>query len=104
MNKHVYQHLVKAKLFVDRNFSDRISLTQLAQQAHLSKFHFSRLFKSVYRQTPNRYLMSVRLRRARQLLKQGYATLEACQAVGYESPGTFKTLFKKQIGQTPLAY
>ena len=101
----VYKKIVTAKLYIDDSFRDPIDLDTLASQACLSRFHFHRLFVRIYRVTPHQYLTRKRLEQARRSLasKQGTVT-EICNEVGFESLGSFSTLFKKEIGHPPANY
>ena len=96
--------MVQAKLFIDNNFADNIDLDNIADEAHFSKFHFTRLFKQVYGKTPHQYLTSVRLDKAKQLLTQGFAVSEVCVSVGFESLGSFSNLFKATVGISPITF
>lgn len=55
--------------FMHANLHDDISLVEIAAAAHLSRFHFLRLFQAVNRQTPVAYLRELRARRALALLR-----------------------------------
>lgn len=101
---HLYQRIVAAKVFIDQHYHDPIALTDISQQALLSRFHFHRLFRIVYKQTPHRYLIRKRLERARDLLAKNKPVTEVCNEVGFESLGSFSILFKKEIGFAPQYY
>jgi AraC-like DNA-binding protein len=102
--QYLYRQIVAAKLFIDDNFSDRIDLKSMADEACFSKFHFNRLFKEIYFNTPNQYLTKVRISRAKQLLETEMTVRDVCFAIGFESVSTFKGLFKKLQHQTPSGY
>ncbi|SDL97416.1 AraC-type DNA-binding protein [Catalinimonas alkaloidigena] len=91
----------RAKQFMERQFSERILLDALCREAFLSKFHFLRLFKRLYGQTPYQYLTSVRIQQAKLRLRQGQPARAVCFAVGFDSVGSFTTLFRKMTGTTP---
>jgi AraC-like DNA-binding protein len=101
---YLYRRLVQAKLFIDRHYAERIDLHNIANEAYFSKFHFIRLFKSTYRQTPHHYLRQVRIDKAKGLLTQGVSVAEACYAVGFESVTSFAGLFKQLVGATPTEF
>jgi AraC-like DNA-binding protein len=101
---YLYKRIVKAKLFIDERYSDNIDLDNISDQAHFSKFHFIRLFKSIYGSTPNNYLIKVRMDKAKILLSEGYSVLETCMMVGFDSPTSFTGMFKKIAGQTPSMF
>lgn len=100
----LYRRLVQAKLFIDNHYAENIDVTNIADEAYFSRFHFSRQFKSIYHKTPHQYLIQVRLEKAKELLKEGKPVTSVCYAVGFESLGSFSSLFKRLHGITPSAY
>lgn len=101
---YLYQQVILAKKFIDTHFAEDINLAQIAGKAFFSKFHFIRLFKTIYTQTPHQYLTSVRINNAKQLLKAGKKVEEVCYLVGFTSIGSFKVLFKRHTKRTPVFY
>ena len=101
---YLYQRIVKAKLFIDEHYAEHINLSNISDQAHFSKFHFIRLFKSIYGSTPNNYLIRIRMENAKILLTKGNSVLATCILVGFDSPTSFARMFKKNTGQTPSAF
>ena len=99
-----YQQIVAAKIFIDENFCEAIDLEQISRQAFLSRFHFHRLFREVYKRTPHQYLTQKRLEKARDLLSENKPVTDVCNEVGFESIGSFSILFKKEIGFAPQYY
>ena len=101
----VYRKIVSAKLYIDSNFTEAIDLDRLSREACLSRFHFHRLFTRIYRVTPHQYLTRKRIEQARKCLAGNDLTItEICNEVGFESIGSFSTLFKKEIGHAPTHY
>jgi AraC-like DNA-binding protein len=100
----LYRRIVQAKLFIDSNYAERIDAGEIADEACYSKFHFIRTFKSIYGRTPHQYLTHVRIERAKALLEQEVSVTEACFAVGFDSLGSFTSLFKRRAGVTPSEY
>jgi AraC-like DNA-binding protein len=101
---YLYKRIVKAKLFIDNHYSDNIDLDNISDQAHFSKFHFIRLFKSLYGSTPNNYLIKIRMEKAKIFLAKGHSVLETSIMVGFDSPTSFSGMFKKLSGLTPSAF
>lgn len=99
------RHLVRAKDFVDANYSDAISVEQLAAAAGLSRAHFSREFKRAFGESPSEYLLSRRLERAATLLRDtDWPVNEICLSVGLASVGSFTSSFSRTYGKSPTAY
>ncbi len=101
---YLYRRIVQAKLFIDTHYSEPIDLSNIADEAYFSKFHFIRLFASIYGRTPHQYLKYVRIQNAKLLLKKGHIVSEACYAVGFESVSSFSGLFHKSEGISPSKY
>jgi AraC-like DNA-binding protein len=101
---YLYRRLVQAKIFIDAHFDQAINLNSIADEAYFSKFHFIRSFRKIYQQTPHQYLTQVRLENAKRLLQSAIPVTQACYACGFESVGSFTTLFKKKTGFTPAEY
>jgi AraC-like DNA-binding protein len=101
---YLYQRIVQAKLFIDSNYSHKIDLDNISDEAYFSKFHFIRLFKKIYGKTPHQYLTFVRIEKATQLLRTGKPVSEVCHAVGFESLSSFGSLYKRIVGVTPSEF
>lgn len=101
---YLYKRIVQAKLFIDKNYASKVDVTNISEQAHFSKFHFIRLFKKIYAQTPHQYLTRVRIEKAIQLLRAERPVSEVCYAVGFDSLSSFGRLFKRVAGITPSAF
>ena len=101
---YLYKRIVQAKLYIDRHYQQSIDLDNIAGEACFSKFHFTRLFKTVYGTTPHQYLTLQRVEKAKVLLQQNVPVATVCFAVGFSSVSSFTALFKKTAGITPAAY
>ncbi len=99
------RHLMRAKDLMDARYRDRLDVTRLARAAHLSPAHFSREFRKTFGETPHQYLLTRRLERAAELLRntdRSVATI--CMDVGLRSVGSFTTSFGRAYGMTPTVY
>jgi AraC-like DNA-binding protein len=101
---YLYRRLVQAKLFIDAHYAEPIDLDDIADEAAFSKFHFIKQFKQIYGKTPHQYLIGVRVEKAMALLNEGLPVTEVCYSVGFESLGSFSSLFKRVMGMTPSSY
>ena len=63
-----------------------------------------RLFKKYYGQTPRQYLIDKRIHKSKEHLINGMTVTETCFAVGFESLGSFSTLFKTKTGKSPTEF
>jgi AraC-like DNA-binding protein len=99
------RHLLRAKDLVDARYHDPLDVPDLARAAHLSTAHFSREFRRAFGETPYQYLLTRRLERAAELLRNtDYSVAEICLAVGLRSIGSFTTSFGRAFGLSPTAY
>ena len=101
---YLYRRIVQAKLFIDKFYSEKIDLDNISDEAYFSKFHFIRLFKSIYGKTPHQYLRTVRIEKAQQLFQQNKSVTEVCFLVGFDSVTTFSGLFTRVVKKTPSQY
>lgn len=105
LSTDIYQRIVAAKVYIDDNYHEQIDLGEISQKACLSKFHFHRLFTSIYKKTPHQYLTQTRLEAAKVLLaKEGISITDVCNTIGFESLSSFSNLFRKQSGYSPQYY
>ncbi|MBV8857915.1 MAG: helix-turn-helix transcriptional regulator [Acidobacteria bacterium] len=82
-----------------------LALEEIARAAHLSPFHFARLFKKLTGATPHAYLASLRAARAQTLLAEtDLPVTEVGARVGYMSSSHFARAFRQATGLSPRAY
>jgi AraC family transcriptional regulator len=87
------------------NLADEITIDDMARTAMFSKFHFSRLFRSVTGLSPGRFLSAVRLQAAKwMLISTAMSVTEICFRTGYNSVGTFSSRFATLVGVPPTVY
>lgn len=99
------RRLARARALLDTCYAQPLDLEAVARQAHFSRYHFIRLFRRAFGQTPHQYLMRRRIERAKTLLAAGQLTVtEVCLEVGFQSLGSFSTLFTRLVGQSPQRY
>ena len=104
LTNDLYQRIAAAKVYIDENYHEQIDLEVISKKAFLSRFHFHRLFRQVYKRTPHQYITQKRLDKAKDLLAENKLVNDVCNEVGFESIGSFSTLFKKEIGFAPTYY
>lgn len=105
LTMRAHHHLEPILCYIDEHLDQPLSVEELAQRAYLSRFHFIRQFQRVVHQTPHQYVMNRRLQRAKELLANSdMPVTEICLAVGFESLGSFSTLFRNVVGWPPSVY
>lgn len=88
--------------YIEKNYSERISVTQLAQLLCLSPDRLGHLFREGVGQAPLQYINEIRLRKAMHLLQaEEYTVTEVAQAVGFFDYNHFGRLFRRRYGCTP---
>lgn len=98
-------HLRRARDLMDREYARPLDVPELARRALMSPAHFARRFRAAYGETPYSYLMTRRIERAQQLLRQGdLSVTDVCLAVGATSLGSFSSRFTEIVGMTPSAF
>lgn len=99
------QRLRHVMEFVAENYSQDIRLSQLAEVAGMSSFHFAREFKRTTGTTPHQYLIKFRIERAKALLGEGEMPLiEVGLQSGFSHQSHFTRLFRRLTGTTPQSY
>lgn len=98
-------HLRRAKDLVDRAYAEPLDVAALARHAHASPAHFSRRFKEAFGETPYQYVLTRRVERAQELLRNTDTPVtDVCLEVGFRSLGSFSSKFSQVTGMTPTAY
>jgi AraC-like DNA-binding protein len=83
-------------------YEEPLTLSDLADSAILSRFHFSRIFKESTGVSPVRFLYAVRIHEAkRMLLTTSLNVTDISFAVGYNSLGSFTNHFTDSVGVSP---
>ena len=91
--------------FIDARLGADIALEDLAREACLSSFHFSRLFHQATGSPPHRYVTERRIRVAREMLATGRSSMaEIAFDIGFGSQANFARTFRKFTGVTPSQY
>jgi len=96
--------VIGVRNYIENNYNRDLNLDLLSHIQFVSKYHLLRLFKKYYGLTPRQYLIDIRINKAKEHLKYGMSVTETCFAVGFESLGSFSTLFKSKTGISPLAF
>ena len=91
--------------FIDDNLARALPLSELSAEAHMSPYHFSRLFKVSTGVPPHRFVVQRRIDRACALLVEGHLSIDAiARAVGFRTRSHFSMMFHRLTGIPPTAY
>jgi AraC-like DNA-binding protein len=97
--------LCRARDLLRDCLAEPVALADAAAEAGLSPWHFLRLFRQAFGETPHRFLTRLRIDRARDLLTvSGRSVTDNCFDVGFSSLGSFSTLFARHVGASPAAF
>lgn len=98
----LYRRLCHARDVIESSYHRNLTITSLADVAHLSPHHFIRRFKQLFRETPHQMLRRRRLDEACRLLREHNGNIaDICRQVGFESTGSFTRLFGSVYGLAP---
>jgi AraC-like DNA-binding protein len=99
------RRLLRARDAMDRAYAEPLDVRAVAAVAHISPAHFIRCFRSVFGETPHRYLQRRRVERSMFLLRETERSVtDICFDVGFTSLGTFSRTFRQIVGESPSVY
>jgi len=113
LHSHDFSEFKKDKLFkfaelavfIEQNYNKTITINELSQKIGLSERHFSRIFRSIYGNSPMDYIMKLRLKYSCILLRsRDFNITDAAIKCGFEDSNYFTRQFKKYYGVTPSQY
>ena len=92
--------------FIEQNYADStLSIQDIADSVHLTPSHICHIFKKETGQTVNQYMTSLRIEKAKLLLRRPDIRLASVtEQIGYTDTNYFTRQFKKQVGITPSEY
>ena len=99
-----FRRLCRGRDLLADGYRSRVLLEHAAREACLSEFHFHRLFRETFGETPHDFLTRLRMERARQMLASERSVTEVCFQVGYESLGSFSSKFRARFGRSPVEF
>jgi AraC-like DNA-binding protein len=103
-NQEQIETVIGVRNYIDHNYDNDLNLDLLSRFRFVSKYHLLRLFKRHYGLTPRQYLIDKRIEKSKEQLTNGMSVTETCFAVGFESLGSFSTLFKTKTGKSPTEF
>lgn len=102
---HGDKEILIAQDFIERQFHKGITVSQLSEKTALGRRTFERRFKQATSNTPVQYIQRIRIEAAKKELENHSKTVnEIMYDIGYNDANTFRTVFRKVTGLTPLDY
>ena len=103
--KHEDEPIKKAQEFIEQNLTEKISVEELASRFAIGTRHFARRFKKATNNTPAEYIQRVKIEAAKKDLENTRKNVnEVMYDIGYLDIKTFRTVFKKITGLSPIDY
>jgi AraC-like DNA-binding protein len=100
----VSNRIERVLTFVDQHLALPLTVDDLAEQAGLSKYHFSRVFRQEVGQSPWAYVREARVERAKRLLDDGATPAEAALEAGFFDQSHLTRTMKAVEGTTPARF
>jgi AraC family transcriptional regulator of arabinose operon len=95
----------KAVEFIEMNYSQKVSIAELADVIRVDRKYLSALFKKKLGLSPQAFLLQVRMNKACELISNCELSIaDISRSVGYNNPLLFSKMFKKSIGAAPRHY
>jgi AraC family transcriptional regulator len=100
------QHRLKrVQAFIKEHIAEVIHVDRLAVEAHMSPFHFARMFKQATGQPPHLYIVMQRVAHAKELLRgSDLPLIDVAGRTGFLTQGHFTGVFRRYTGLTPRAF
>jgi AraC family transcriptional regulator len=97
--------LRRVRVYIDDHIGERISLSELARQAGVSRFHFARQFRLSTGESPMEYLRRVRIERSKSILQTRVTTIaEVAAGLGFSDQSHFTRIFGRLVGVSPGSF
>lgn len=104
-NNRSNEYVLKAKNYMEINYSNAIAIQEIAEQLQISTTHLGALFRKQEGVSPHQYLIDIRLQKASELMRlQDDKIGKIAFMVGYPDIYSFSKAFKKKFGLTPIEY
>ena len=101
----LYRQLARAMDLIHDRLGEELSLEALAGEACLSKYHFLRLFRMAYGNSPHQYIQQLRMEKARTILSRTDTPIsDVADTLGFVNSQSFSRLFAQRMGVSPTAY
>jgi transcriptional regulator GlxA family with amidase domain len=102
---HIDEEIKSAQEFIEKNYLEKITIDQLADKFAISRRNFERRFLKSTSNTVNEYVQRVKVEAAKRKLESNRKNVnEVMYEVGYTDTKSFRDVFKKITGLTPVEY
>lgn len=102
---HADKEILKAQDIIEKNFSEKMTVDELADKVNISRRNFERRFKIATNNTPIEYIQRVRIEAAKRSFEGSRKNVnEVMYDAGYTDTKAFRDIFKRITGLTPIEY
>ena len=102
---HHDDSIKEIQTFIEKNVGEKLAVEELAGRFAMSKRNLIRRFKNATNNTPNEYIQRIRIEAAKRSLERKDRTVsEIMYSVGYADTKSFRNIFKKVTGLSPVEY
>ncbi|BFT71044.1 hypothetical protein PAENIP36_24860 [Paenibacillus sp. P36] len=96
------EFLSEIRTYIDRHVNQNVTLEELSEKFHVSKFHLIHLFKTMFQMTPIQYHQYIRMERAKNSIQFSNTPLsQIAEQLGFANIHTFSRAFKTVMGKSP---
>ncbi|MFW6030242.1 MAG: AraC family transcriptional regulator [Halanaerobiales bacterium] len=104
-NKLKSTYIKAAVSFIEKNYSRKITIKELANNIGLDRSYLYSVFQEILEQSPQEYLINFRINKACELMNNKTLNIgDVSRSVGYKDPLYFSKIFKKIKGLSPSEY
>jgi len=105
LKDHEDEIIKNAQEYIEQNYRDKLVVDQLADKFNVTRRTFERRFKKATRHTVIEYIQRVKVEATKKQLEIGRKSVnEIMYSVGYADIQTYRDVFKKIAGMTPIEY
>ncbi len=99
------EEIIKGKQYIDEHWLEEFDIDKLADIVHMSRYHYTRLFKQHTGMTPFNYYQNVKFSKLKEALCDNSLSItQAFEECGVEYNGNSARKFKQYLGMTPSQY
>lgn len=103
--EHTDSLILSAQNYIEEKYKEKLTIDDLSQRFNLGRRTFERRFKKATSNTIVEYMQRVKVEAAKYELENGRKTvLEIMYDVGYSDSKSFRDIFKRYVGMSPLEY
>lgn len=99
------EEIMKGKEYIDDHWKEEFDIDKLVDIVHMSRYHYTRLFKQHTGMTPYNYYQNIKFERLKEkLCDNNLSIAQAFDECGVDYNGNFAKKFKQNLGMTPSQY